>query len=194
MLRRRFKDPSLLALLDGVIDSYASSPGRGLPIGNLTSQFFANHYLGVLDHHCKQSLGAIATCGTWTTSSCGIRRRTGCGKSGTNRRVPPRSLGLELKPVCLNGCSDGADLPGLPRVSWACPPGRPEPETIPPQDGRNAMTTTRAVDGPRRKPPATWNRSWRSCGGRRATPFVVALLKASWGLVRRRLEPRESRR
>ena len=57
MLRRRFKDPLLLALLDGVIDSYATSPGRGLPIGNLTSQFFANHYLGVLDHHVKQTLG-----------------------------------------------------------------------------------------------------------------------------------------
>ena len=40
-----------------IIDSYENSPGRGLPIGNLTSQFFANHYLGVLDHHCKQSLG-----------------------------------------------------------------------------------------------------------------------------------------
>ena len=57
LLRRRFKDPALLALLDGVIDSYENSPGRGLPIGNLTSQFFANHYLGVSDHYIKQTLG-----------------------------------------------------------------------------------------------------------------------------------------
>jgi hypothetical protein len=37
LLRRRFKDPVLLALLDGVINSYAASPDRGVPIGNLTS-------------------------------------------------------------------------------------------------------------------------------------------------------------
>jgi len=31
---------------------------RGLPIGNLTSQFFANIYLDGLDHFCKEVLGA----------------------------------------------------------------------------------------------------------------------------------------
>ena len=31
---------------------------RGLPIGNLTSQFFANLYLDCLDHFCKEVLGA----------------------------------------------------------------------------------------------------------------------------------------
>ena len=31
---------------------------RGLPIGNLTSQFFANLYLDGLDHFCKEVLGA----------------------------------------------------------------------------------------------------------------------------------------
>ncbi len=31
---------------------------RGLPIGNLTSQFFANIYLNGLDHYCKEVLGA----------------------------------------------------------------------------------------------------------------------------------------
>lgn len=30
---------------------------RGLPVGNLTSQFFANIYLNKLDHFVKQSLG-----------------------------------------------------------------------------------------------------------------------------------------
>lgn len=29
---------------------------RGLPIGNLTSQFFANMYLGALDHYIKEKL------------------------------------------------------------------------------------------------------------------------------------------
>ena len=32
--------------------------GKGLPIGNLTSQFFANVYLNPLDHFIKEQLGA----------------------------------------------------------------------------------------------------------------------------------------
>lgn len=36
------------------------SRGRGIPIGNLTSQFFANLYLNDLDHYIKQVLGVKA--------------------------------------------------------------------------------------------------------------------------------------
>ena len=56
-LCRIIKDARCLELLFGVIDSYkidfeGESAGRkkGLPIGNLTSQFFANFYLSALDH------------------------------------------------------------------------------------------------------------------------------------------------
>ena len=56
-LRRVFKDKQLLALIDLIIDK---SPGQelgvGLPIGNLTSQYFANMYLNDVDHWlCRQS-------------------------------------------------------------------------------------------------------------------------------------------
>ena len=53
-LCRLFKDPVLLLHFRHIIDSYASQPGRGLPIGNLTSQYFANHYLAVADHWAKE--------------------------------------------------------------------------------------------------------------------------------------------
>lgn len=49
LLRRRVKGGGTLALLDRVIDSHHTAPGRGLPIGALTSQHFANLYLGGLD-------------------------------------------------------------------------------------------------------------------------------------------------
>lgn len=49
LLRRRVKGGAVLALLDRVIDSHHTTPGRGLPIGALTSQHFANLYLGSLD-------------------------------------------------------------------------------------------------------------------------------------------------
>ncbi len=50
------KDPSVLAIFDAIIDSYEAHPNRGVPIGNLTSQYFANHYLCILDHFIKEKL------------------------------------------------------------------------------------------------------------------------------------------
>lgn len=72
-LRRYLKDPKLLLLLDSIIDSNpcASTPfvyflgddllthlerPVGIPIGNLTSQFFANVYLDDFDHYVKEEL------------------------------------------------------------------------------------------------------------------------------------------
>lgn len=60
LLARRFKDVRLLAVFARLVASYQTSPGKGLPIGNLTSQHFANQYLGVLDHYVKEVLGARA--------------------------------------------------------------------------------------------------------------------------------------
>lgn len=52
MLSRKFKDRDLLRLLSVIIES-SSDNGRGIPIGNLTSQHFANFYLDRLDHFVK---------------------------------------------------------------------------------------------------------------------------------------------
>jgi len=56
LLRRRFKDQQLLALLGKILAGYHTSPGKGLPIGNLVSQHLANYYLGHLDHWIKEDL------------------------------------------------------------------------------------------------------------------------------------------
>jgi RNA-directed DNA polymerase len=55
-LMRMFKDAALVGIFEQIIHSYAASPGRGLPIGNLTSQYFANHYLVGLDRFIKEKL------------------------------------------------------------------------------------------------------------------------------------------
>lgn len=72
-LRRKIKDKNVLHLLDRITDSGPQGkrtleyfPGddlftplerfRGIPIGNLTSQFFANLYLDDLDHTMKEVL------------------------------------------------------------------------------------------------------------------------------------------
>ena len=55
-LERLFKDRQLLNLFNKIIDSYSVTPGCGIPIGNLTSQYFANYYLSILDHYIKEHL------------------------------------------------------------------------------------------------------------------------------------------
>jgi len=57
LIVRKFKDPDLIWLLNTIIDSAQSDqPGKGIPIGSLTSQHFANLYLDRLDHYIKDSL------------------------------------------------------------------------------------------------------------------------------------------
>jgi hypothetical protein len=60
LLARRFKDTDLLDLFSRIIESTSTVQGKGLPIGNLTSQHFANFYLGHLDHFVKDELGCKA--------------------------------------------------------------------------------------------------------------------------------------
>ncbi len=50
--RAKIKDADCLWLLDSIIDS-----AEGLPIGNYTSQWFANFLLQGLDHYIKEDLG-----------------------------------------------------------------------------------------------------------------------------------------
>lgn len=56
LLASVFKEEELITLFFDIIDSYETAPQKGLPIGNLTSQYFANHYLCTFDHYAKETL------------------------------------------------------------------------------------------------------------------------------------------
>lgn len=56
LIQRKFKDIRLLRLFRAIIDSYCIEEGKGIPIGNLTSQYFANYYLSFMDHYIKEVL------------------------------------------------------------------------------------------------------------------------------------------
>ena len=58
IISRKIKDRAVLELLGVIIDQplIGSDAGKGVPIGNLTSQYFANLYLGKLDHFIKEKL------------------------------------------------------------------------------------------------------------------------------------------
>lgn len=58
LLLKKIKDRQLLSLLFLIIDTAPTEvKGKGLPLGNLTSQYFANLYLNPLDHWIKETLG-----------------------------------------------------------------------------------------------------------------------------------------
>ena len=56
-VRRLFKGNQVLRIVDQFIEHapQGCAQGRGIPIGNLTSQHFANMYLGQLDHAIRQN-------------------------------------------------------------------------------------------------------------------------------------------
>ncbi|MCL4390194.1 MAG: reverse transcriptase domain-containing protein [Patescibacteria group bacterium] len=58
ILKRKIGNPDILGLLDQVIESFHSELGedKGIPLGNLTSQIFANIYLNRLDQFVKAEL------------------------------------------------------------------------------------------------------------------------------------------
>ena len=57
LLERKLKDWRVLGLFEELLASYATEPGKGLPIGNLTSQYFANLYLDAFDRWAGEVRG-----------------------------------------------------------------------------------------------------------------------------------------
>ena len=135
LLSKIIKDVECLNLLFSLIDSYgmvvstgsttASSDSttassgsttasrKGLPIGNLTSQFFANYYLSLLDHYVLEQL-----------KPCGYVRYMDdfllFDDSKEKLKIfltqiesfCRKELLLELKPPVLGNCKNGASFLG----------------------------------------------------------------------------------
>lgn len=56
IIRKKIKDKKFLMLLDKIIDSSPEGE-KGIPLGNVTSQDFANIYLNEVDQYAKRYLG-----------------------------------------------------------------------------------------------------------------------------------------
>jgi retron-type reverse transcriptase len=113
-LSRRFKDVYVLKNFYDIIDSYKSKPYFGVPIGSLTSQFFANHYLAVMDRFIKEEL----------KSNCYVRYmddfilwNNNAAKLKHNfvalQNFLTNELRLSMKPRCLNRCQQGITFLGF---------------------------------------------------------------------------------
>lgn len=49
----KISDPIIFKIIKNIIDSFHTEIGKGLPLGNVTSQLFANVYMNVFDHFLK---------------------------------------------------------------------------------------------------------------------------------------------
>ena len=55
-IARRWRDRGVVAPWERIVRCYETAPGRGLPIGALTSQHLANFFLGAADRYVKETL------------------------------------------------------------------------------------------------------------------------------------------
>lgn len=113
-LERLFKDPHLLNLLARVIGSFHGEAGVGLPIGSLTSQHFANFYLGWFDRFVKETLQVpgyfryMDDMLLWGESAGFLLNILDRGQEFLSEQ-----LGLQLKPVpYINRSAHGVDFLG----------------------------------------------------------------------------------
>lgn len=115
IIRRKIKDDRLNDVLEGIIRKTPTF-GKGLPIGNLTSQFLANVYLDALDHRIKDHWSAkhylrymddFVLFSNKKADLLNLRQRI--------QRFLWRELQLELKPggVWLNQAGHGLSFLGV---------------------------------------------------------------------------------
>lgn len=115
---------------------FTVEPGKGLPIGNLTSQFFANIYLNELDCYVKHKLKIkwyLRYVDDWiilSRSNADLRHYIGQISSFLKSRL---RLVVQLKKTILGRVSDGIDFVGYivrphyilvrRRIIWQCRQG-----------------------------------------------------------------------
>lgn len=89
--------------------------GRGLPIGNLTSQFFANVYLNELDCYVKHVLRAkwyVRYVDDWVIIAQSLAELRGYERAIVEFVESPLNLTIQSKKTILGRASDGVDFVG----------------------------------------------------------------------------------
>ncbi len=112
-LSRLFKDRDLLRIFESIVDSYCASQNKGAPIGNLTSQYFANHYLAQADHYVKEKLKIRAYVRYMDDLLLWHNNKEVLIKTGASlKEYSEGELKLTLKPFCLNRNTHGLPFLG----------------------------------------------------------------------------------
>ena len=155
-LSRRIKDARLLVLMGRIIDSYRGVLGRGLPIGSLTSQHFANFYLDRFDRLVKEDLRIRAYVRYMDDMVIWGKGRGGLDEVlSTGSQFLADQLGLALKPTPFINRSDARPgFPGRAAVSDAHDLEPPKSRAVSAAASRPGSQTRRRCDR-RTRIPAT---------------------------------------
>lgn len=112
-LQDMFKENKLLNIFGRIIDSYHHSQDEGIPIGNLTSQYFANHYLSISDRYIKENLHIPAYVRymddmvLWSDDKPKL-----INTAKHLEQFIKEALNLKLKPFCMNSTERGLPFLG----------------------------------------------------------------------------------
>ncbi len=112
-LYRLFKDKNVLLIFDKIIDSYSTRENKSVPIGNLTSQYFANHYLSVADHYARETLQLMGYVRYMDDMVLWNNDKERLLEAGCRfQEFVATKLDLLLKPFCLNATTKGLPFLG----------------------------------------------------------------------------------
>ncbi len=118
-LHRLFSQKHLLVMFEKIIDSYTTTAQKSVPIGNLTSQYFANHYLSRADHWIKEELCIPAYVRYMDDMVLWHNDRDILLEAGGRlQEFAATELKLLFKPFCLNSPDKG--LPFLGYLLFPC--------------------------------------------------------------------------
>lgn len=112
-LYRVFREKHLLVMFEKIIDSYSTTAQKSVPIGNLTSQYFANHYLSKADHWIKEELRIPAYVRYMDDLVLWHNDRGSLLEAGCRlQEFVATELKLVFKPFCLNSHEKGLSFLG----------------------------------------------------------------------------------
>lgn len=110
---RLFKDKMLNGVFKKIISGYTVNEGCGIPIGNLTSQYFANHLLAFADHFVKEKLNVPGYVRYMDDMVLWHNNKSKLLEIGRLFEQFIRvELKLSLKPFCLNSVEKGLPFLG----------------------------------------------------------------------------------
>lgn len=125
LLSERIVDRQLLRLLKQIIESFSFSLGKGMPLGNLTSQLFANVYMDPLDKFVKHQMKVkyyIRYADDFTILSNDPHYVLGCLVEINNYLKERLKLNVHPNKVVLRKLSQGIDFVGYVALSHYCLP------------------------------------------------------------------------
>ena len=122
LLARQINDFKTMELLENIVGSFSVGGYRGIPLGNLTSQLFANIYLHELDRYVKNSLHEnhyLRYCDDFIILSESRERLSGVTESIDNFLHRTLSLQLHPKKVYIRTWAQGIDFLGYVLFPYA---------------------------------------------------------------------------